>query len=106
MRMDADKIIAALGIDMLRELRAIAWFCDASMDGNMALIPRGRCEWYKAGGEMDALTRTGCVRLVSRTRIASLDRTGPAIRMEQAGRRVLVRARALMLPLEAEEPRP
>lgn len=98
-----DDAIEALGIDLLRELRAIQWFCDGASDGKMALIDSKRRHWYMAGGDHYPLVLHGCVRLIKQTRCATIDAYRPAIRMEQFGRQVLVRARAMCLPIDADD---
>lgn len=95
-----DAAIAQLGIELLRELRAICWFCDAGLDGKYALVPSERRKWYEAGGSHDALTETGCVKLLRPSYCGTVQQYRPALRMEQFGRNVLLRARALGLDLE------
>ena len=100
---DIDNIIDRLGVDLLRELRAIAWFCDSASDGRMALIPSDRYRWYIPGGRMETLTSTGCVRLARHSYCETIQGYRPSIRMAQIGRQVLVRARALRLPIEIDD---
>lgn len=99
--MTTDEAIKALGIDLLRELRAISWFCDSSSDGKMALIPSERRLLYSYG-EMYPLLATGCVTLIQKTKCSSIRQYRPAVRMRQFGRQVLVRARAMMLPIDPD----
>lgn len=100
-----DKAIKSVGIDLLRELRAISWFCDTADDGKMALIPSNRRHWYHPGGHHHPLVETGCVTLIQKTRCSTIRAYRPAIRMQQFGRQVLVRARALRLPIEIDDAR-
>jgi len=101
-----DVAIESLGIEFLRELRAIAWFCDSSADGKMALVPSARRHWYEPGGMMEPLASTGCVRLLGPSYCATVRQHRPSIRVEQFGRRVLVRARAMRLPIEIDDDQP
>lgn len=101
-----DVAIESLGIEFLRELRAIAWFCDCGADGKMALVPSDRRHWYEPGGKMEPLASTGCVRLLGPSYCATVRQHRPSIRVEQFGRRVLVRARAMRLPIEIDDDQP
>ncbi len=101
--MNQEAAIETLGNDLLRELHAIAWFCDGSSDGKMALIPSDRRHLYGPGGIMEALVSTGCVRLLKPSYCATVRRHRPSIRIEQFGRQVLVRARAMRLPIGIED---
>ena len=101
-----DVAIESLGIEFLRELRAIAWFCDSSADGKMALVPSSQRHWYEPGGMMEPLASTGCVRLLGPSYCATVRQHRPSIRVEQFGRRVLVRARAMRLPIEIDDDQP
>jgi hypothetical protein len=98
-----DAAIEELGIDLLRELRALTWFCDGSADGKYALVPSDRRHWYEPDGQMFALAETGCVRLMSPSHCATVRQHRPSLRVEQFGRQVLVRARALRLPIEIDD---
>lgn len=100
---EIDHIIRRVGIHLLRELRAIAWFCDSAADGKMALVPSDRRHWYEPGGDHEALTATGCVRLARWNYCETVKGYRPSIRMTQVGRRVLVRARAMRLPIEMDD---
>lgn len=95
-----DAVIEELGIELLRELHAIRWFCDAGGDGKMALISPQQREYYAPGGFARALVDLGCVRLLKKTRV--LNRWLPAIAMEHFGRRLLCRCAALQMDLEPE----
>lgn len=101
--MAPDDAMGKLGIDLLRELRAIAWFCDGCPDGKMALVPSDRRHWYEPGGKMEALVSTGCVRLLKPSYCATVRQHRPSLRVEQFGRQVLVRVRALRLPIEIDD---
>ena len=91
---DVDRAIEELGLDLLRELKAIAWFCDSGPDGKYAMIPSSNRKHYEPGGD------AGCVRLLGKTHCETIGRYRPALRMEQFGRQVLTRAKAMRLPLD------
>ena len=96
-----DAIISALGRDLLRELNAVCFFCDAGADGKMPLIsPQHRALWAR-GGDCRPLADFGCVALLARGRCESTQSSLPAVRMTQTGRRVLRRAAALQIDMEA-----
>lgn len=97
-----DRIIETVGVELLRELKAICWFCDAGVDGKYALVPSNRRHWYMPGGQHHALVESGCVRLLKSTYCETIRQSRPALRMEQVGRRVLLRAKALGLELEPQ----
>lgn len=98
-----DATIKQIGIKLLQELRAIAWFCDGSADGKMALVPSGRRHWYEPGGGMRVLVSSGCIRLLRPSYCATVRQYRPSVRVEQFGRQVLVRARALRLPIDIDD---
>lgn len=98
-----DVAIDKLGPDLLRELHAICWFCDAGLDGKHALVPSDRRHWYEPGGSHAALADLGCVRLIKRSYCATVRQHRPALRMEQFGRNVLLRAKAMGLDMEPVE---
>lgn len=100
--MTVDEAIKVLGLPLLRELHAIAWFCDCSSDGKLALIPSDRRKRYEPGGEMAPLVELACIRLLSSGPCADIKQHRPAIRMNQFGRQVLVRAKALRMELQDE----
>lgn len=96
-----DQIVDALSQHgLLPELAALAWFCDASLDGKYPLIPTARRRDFEPGGDLHPLVSLGCVEYLGRTWIAALTARRPAIRMAQTGRRVLLRAAARAIPLE------
>lgn len=99
--MSDDEIISALGHDLLRELNAVCFFCDAGEDGKLPLIsPQHRALWAD-GGDCRPLADLGCVALLARGRCESTQSSLPAVRMTQTGRRVLRRAAALQIDMEA-----
>lgn len=98
--MTVDAAIDRLGLELLRELNALAWFCDCSPDGKHPMIPSERRRTYEPGGEMAGLVEAGCIRLLTRSHCGIVGRHYPAVRMEQFGRQVLRRAEALRINLE------
>lgn len=100
---EIEAAIEKLGIDLLRELRALAWFCDGDPQGKYALVPSDRRHWYEMGGKMETLVSTGCIRLLKPSYCETVRQYRPALRIEQFGRRVLARARALRLPIELDD---
>ncbi|CAJ1391692.1 unnamed protein product [Effrenium voratum] len=88
---DADEAIGNLGVENLRELSALAWFCDCMPDGKYALIHSSRRKSYEAGGDLHALVTLGCVKVLKSTFCECHGKRKPAVKMEQFGRRVLRR---------------
>lgn len=99
---DDDAIIERLGVPLLRELDAIAACCDAMPDGKMGLYAPGQRQAYRASGDNRPLVQAGCVAL-GNSYVGCHKRRMPNIRMAQTGRRILRRARALGIDLEAPE---
>lgn len=99
---DDDAIIQRVGVTLLRELDAIAWFCDSGPDGRHALISDYHRRPFLPGEASVALVESGCIAL-GNGHCAILGRRMPYVRMTQTGRRILRRARALGIDLEWPE---
>lgn len=99
---DDDPIIRRLGAAGLQELEAIAVYCDCTPDGRMGLYAPTMRRAYQPGGDSHALVAAKCIG-VGNSYVAIHMRRMPYVRMEQAGRRILRRARALGIDLEGPE---
>jgi hypothetical protein len=98
-----DARIERIGVENLRNLRAIQWFCDCTTDGRYALIGRHHVQAYQPGGHSHVLVDTGCVSFHKSSYCATIRGWRPSLRMAQTGRRTLLRARAIGLPINRDD---
>lgn len=97
-----DATIHLLGLTFLQELEAIAGCCDSTPDGRMGLYAPNMRRAYQQGGDSYPLVAAKCIS-VGNSRVALHRRRMPYVKMEQTGRRILRRARALGIDLEGPE---
>jgi hypothetical protein len=100
---NVENTIADLGQEMLQELDAIAWFCDGADDGKNPLITKTQRERFEPGGDSFQLVSSGCVKFIKQSYCSIIKGYRASIRMQQFGRQVLLRARALGLLQEQPE---
>lgn len=97
-----DATIHLLGSTFLQELEAIAACCDSMPDGRLGLYAPNMRRAYRPGGDSHPLVAAECIS-VGNSHVALHRRRMPYVRMEQTGRRILRRARALGIDLEGPE---
>lgn len=90
-----DKAAREMPVDMLRELDAIARYCDCMEDGKNGQIPGDRIRNYQPGGEFGHLSAGGFIKASPRSFVALHQKHMPAVTMLPFGRAVLRRAAVL-----------